>query len=226
MTSSTRSPRCCPVSRRWSHRRELREALFPSGSQRGELRKRFGDFDEKAKGRDEAKVGRARVRRTRCCGPAPGRGDSTAHPTPAVHRATVRTAGRSPPGNYAAYPHGRSTGAKVLAGDVQIYGIITSPQWCHNETNRVLRRRSLPQATVVHAARREGGPRPPRQGKLKDLARTRRRWDRPSLERRHPDREPAFDSWTGVAPAASGHGGARRPTRAPSPPTARAAPVH
>ena len=38
---------------------ELREALFPSGSPAtpGELRKRFGDYvDEKAKGRDEAKV--------------------------------------------------------------------------------------------------------------------------------------------------------------------------
>ena len=38
---------------------ELRGALFPSGSPAtpGELKKRFGDYvDEKAKGRDEAKV--------------------------------------------------------------------------------------------------------------------------------------------------------------------------
>ena len=40
------------------------------------------------------------------------------------------------------------------------------PQWCHNETNRVLRRhdhRLAPQADHRHAARGDGGPRSPRQ---------------------------------------------------------------
>ena len=53
-----------------------------------------------------------------------------------------------------------------------------SPQWCHNETNRVLRRhdyRLAPQADHRHATRGDGGSRSPRQQahrisrKLKDL---------------------------------------------------------